>query len=203
MSHKVPRALWVRLVIYLALGHLFAAFVWLRLVHDFTPAVEETVQELARLSVQRLASPAPLGGTVDAERLDAVAGKTITAAGLGGAEVVRLWTEVLAPARIAVDHPRYLSFVPGAPTKLAAAFDMLVGVSGIYGGSWLEGAGAAQLPVLGVDIVEVSPPYDHAEITSFLANRVVLETPTGIARRRKDARDGTTWDPRQPLLDCR
>ncbi|GAA4555215.1 agmatinase [Planotetraspora kaengkrachanensis] len=62
---------------------------------------------------------------------------------------------------------------------------------------------AYELPVLGVDVVEVSPPYDHAEITSYLANRVVLEALTGIARRRKDARDGTTWDPRQPLLDGR
>ena len=34
---------------------------------------------------------------------------------------------------------------------------------------------AYELPVVGIDIVEVSPPYDHAEITSFLANRVVLE----------------------------
>jgi agmatinase len=60
---------------------------------------------------------------------------------------------------------------------------------------------AYELPVLGVDVVEVSPPYDHAEITSFLANRVVLETLTGIARRRRDARDGTRWNPRTPLLE--
>ena len=58
-----------------------------------------------------------------------------------------------------------------------------------------------ELPVLGVDVVEVSPPYDHAEITSFLANRVVLEVLTGIARRRRDTRDNTTWDPRTPLLE--
>ena len=62
---------------------------------------------------------------------------------------------------------------------------------------------AYELPVVGVDVVEVSPPYDHADITSSLANRVVLETLSGIARRRKDARDGTTWNPRQPLLDDR
>jgi agmatinase len=62
---------------------------------------------------------------------------------------------------------------------------------------------AYELPVVGVDVVEVSPPYDHADITSFLANRVVLETLSGIARRRKDARDGTIWNPRQPLLDGR
>jgi agmatinase len=62
---------------------------------------------------------------------------------------------------------------------------------------------AYELPVVGMDVVEVSPPYDHADITSFLANRVVLEALTGIARRRRDERDGTTWDPRQPLLDGR
>ena len=60
-----------------------------------------------------------------------------------------------------------------------------------------------ELPVLGMDVVEVSPPYDHAEITSFLANRVVLEALSAIARRRRDARDGTRWDPLQPLLDGR
>jgi agmatinase len=62
---------------------------------------------------------------------------------------------------------------------------------------------AYELPIVGMDVVEVSPPYDHAEITSFLANRVVLEALSGIARRRRDAVDGTTWDPRQPLLDGR
>jgi agmatinase len=60
-----------------------------------------------------------------------------------------------------------------------------------------------QLPVVGVEIVEVSPPYDHAEITAALGNRVVLEALSGIARRRKDAESGRTWDPAQPLLDGR
>jgi agmatinase len=62
---------------------------------------------------------------------------------------------------------------------------------------------AYELPVVGVDLVEVSPPYDHADITSFLANRVVLEALSGIARRRQDAAGGVPWDPRQPLLDGR
>ena len=57
-----------------------------------------------------------------------------------------------------------------------------------------------ELPVVGMDIVEVSPPFDHADITALLGNRVVLEALSAIARRRKDQRDGTTWDPAQPLL---
>jgi agmatinase len=59
------------------------------------------------------------------------------------------------------------------------------------------------LPVLGMDVVEVSPPYDHADITALLGNRVVLEALSAIARRRKDERDGTHWDPRLPLLTNR
>jgi agmatinase len=60
-----------------------------------------------------------------------------------------------------------------------------------------------ELPVVGVDIVEVSPPYDHADITAALANRVVLEALSAIARKRQDERDGTRWDPSQPLLSGR
>src|SRR6185312_4981750 len=60
-----------------------------------------------------------------------------------------------------------------------------------------------ELPVVGMDVVEVSPPYDHADITALLANRVVLEALSGIARRRRDGVGGPPWDPRQPLLDGR
>ena len=56
-----------------------------------------------------------------------------------------------------------------------------------------------ELPVVGIDIVEVSPPYDHAEITAYLANRVALEALSGIAARRL----GIKHDPAGPLLEGR
>jgi arginase family enzyme len=61
-----------------------------------------------------------------------------------------------------------------------------------------------ELPVVGVDVVEVSPPYDQADVTAYLANRVVLEALSAIARRRRDARgDDPPWNPARPLLDGR
>jgi hypothetical protein len=65
---------------------------------------------------------------------------------------------------------------------------------------------AMELPVAGVDVVEVSPPYDNAEITAFLANRVVLEALSGIAwRRKRDAGPGgrAVRLPATPLLEGR
>jgi agmatinase len=65
---------------------------------------------------------------------------------------------------------------------------------------------AMELPVAGVDVVEVSPPYDHAEVTAFLANRVVLEVLSGIAwRRKRDAapEGQPVRQPEAPLLEGR
>jgi Arginase family len=55
----------------------------------------------------------------------------------------------------------------------------------------------------GIDVVEVAPPFDHAEVTAFLANRVVLEALSGIAWRRRLRAGGpgsARPDPAGPLL---
>ena len=54
-----------------------------------------------------------------------------------------------------------------------------------------------ELPVVGVDVVEVAPAFDSADITAILANRVVLEALSAIAKRR----NGTPYSPTQNLLD--
>ena len=56
-----------------------------------------------------------------------------------------------------------------------------------------------ELPVVGMDIVEVSPPYDQSEITAYLANRVALEALSAIAARK----NGIGHDPAGPLLEGR
>jgi agmatinase len=50
---------------------------------------------------------------------------------------------------------------------------------------------ATELPVVGLDVVELSPPYDGpGEVTAYLANRVVLEALSGIAWRRRHEEGG-------------
>jgi agmatinase len=59
---------------------------------------------------------------------------------------------------------------------------------------------AMEMPLAGIDVVEVSPPYDQAEVTAFLAGRVVLEALSGIAWRRRHEAGHPVRFPTDPLL---
>jgi guanidinobutyrase len=54
-----------------------------------------------------------------------------------------------------------------------------------------------ELPIVGIDIVEVAPPYDSADITAILANRVILEALSAITLKKK----GGSYSPTRNLLD--
>ena len=49
---------------------------------------------------------------------------------------------------------------------------------------------AIENAIVGFDIVELSPAYDHAEISALLANRIVLELLSGLAHQKKEAHHG-------------
>jgi agmatinase len=57
-----------------------------------------------------------------------------------------------------------------------------------------------ETPLAGMDVVEVSPPFDHAEITAYLGNRVVLEALGGLAWRNQAP---PRRNPSEPLLKGR
>ena len=111
-------------------------------MHEFTPEVEALANEVLAYSLERLKSDPPLDGPLSEAELFAQVGNTITAKGLGGKEALDVFTSVLAKACISTDHPRNLAFIPSAPSEYANLFDLVVGASALYGGSWQEGAGA-------------------------------------------------------------
>jgi glutamate/tyrosine decarboxylase-like PLP-dependent enzyme len=87
--------------------------------------------------------PVPLDqGSRDPAELDTAL------AGLPGAgphtpdQVLGVWASAMAPAVISADSPRFLGFIPAAPTKASLLFDMLISCASIQGISWLEAAGA-------------------------------------------------------------
>jgi glutamate/tyrosine decarboxylase-like PLP-dependent enzyme len=112
-------------------------------VHRHSEQTERLAERiLAYVEARFRLDPVPLDGPRSAVELDRLAGQTITPAGIGGEAALELFGKVLAVACISTDHPRFLSFIPAAPTEAATLFDLVVGASSIYGGSWLEGAGA-------------------------------------------------------------
>ena len=114
-------------------------------MHTFDESVDEFATEVFAFARQRVSADVNglgLGRPRTRAELDETAGATVTADGLGASEALRLFEDVLEPACLSVDFPRYLAFVPAAPTEVAVLADLVVSACSIYAGSWLEGAGA-------------------------------------------------------------
>jgi aromatic-L-amino-acid/L-tryptophan decarboxylase len=97
--------------------------------------------------------PVPLDfGGAQASSLDASLSGLINASGTDAAHVMEVFDNELATAVISCDSPRFLSFIPAAPTKASLLFDMVVACSSLQGTSWMEAAGAvaAENQALGV-----------------------------------------------------
>ncbi len=116
----------------------------------YDPAMTELIIGACR---QRLSmDPVALdyGGLV--ESLDAELAGLMRPEGNDAAGVLALFVEKLATAVVSCDSPRFLSFIPAAPTKASLLFDMFVSCSSLHGTSWLEAAGVvvAENQALGV-----------------------------------------------------
>jgi glutamate/tyrosine decarboxylase-like PLP-dependent enzyme len=87
--------------------------------------------------------PVPLDeGARDPAMLDVVVAGLLGDDGHDPDQVLGAWASTLAPAVISADSPRFLGFIPAAPTKASLLFDMLISCASIQGISWLEAAGA-------------------------------------------------------------
>lgn len=112
-------------------------------MHRQNPTTKKLRDQIFEYAAERMDfDPVPLDSPKTPEELLNLAGQTLTESGLGGEHALEIFREILAPATISTDHPNYLSFIPAAPTEAASLFDLVVSASSIYGGSWMEGAGA-------------------------------------------------------------
>jgi aromatic-L-amino-acid/L-tryptophan decarboxylase len=87
--------------------------------------------------------PVPLDfGGAQAASLDAVLDGLINAEGTEPERLMEIFDHQLATAVVSCDSPRFLSFIPAAPTKASLLFDMVVACSSLQATSWMEAAGA-------------------------------------------------------------
>ena len=103
---------------------------------DMTDLIVEACRD--RLSMDPVSLD--FGGLV--ESLDAELAGLMRPEGNDAADVLKLFVDRLATAVVSCDSPRFLSFIPAAPTKASLLFDMFVSCCSLHGTSWLEAAGA-------------------------------------------------------------
>jgi glutamate/tyrosine decarboxylase-like PLP-dependent enzyme len=168
-------------------------------VHGYTEETERLAQGILAYARNRLRlDPVPLDGPRTPEELAVVAGETISEEGMGGEAALRLFDQVLSRACISVDHPRFLSFIPAAPTEAASLFDLVVGASSIYGGSWIEGAGAVYAENQALrwlaDLAGLPPQAGGVFVPGgTVGNLSALVTAREAARRRRPDRPPARW----------
>jgi aromatic-L-amino-acid/L-tryptophan decarboxylase len=113
-------------------------------MHSVDRKTEQMIRSVLAYAENRLRlDPVPLDrGSRRVQDLEAVFGGLLGATGTDPDQVLGIYTSAIAPAVISADSPRFLGFIPSAPTKAALLFDMLVSCASIQGISWLEAAGA-------------------------------------------------------------
>jgi aromatic-L-amino-acid decarboxylase len=113
-------------------------------MHSVNATTEQMIRSVLAYAENRLRlDPVPLDkGSRDPAELEAVLAGLLSEEGHNPDQVLGVYTSALAPAVISADSPRFLGFIPAAPTKAALLFDMLVSCASIQGISWLEAAGA-------------------------------------------------------------
>jgi Pyridoxal-dependent decarboxylase conserved domain len=113
-------------------------------MHSVDPTTESMIRSVLAYAENRLRlNPVPLDeGSRTPAKLDAALNGLLGAEPHNPDQVLGVYTSVVAPAVISADSPRFLGFIPAAPTKASLLFDMLVSCASIQGISWLEAAGA-------------------------------------------------------------
>ena len=130
--------------------------------HDAaTVALREKIFQYTR---ERMEMDPPLDRSATYKELRAIMPDTVTEEGIGGDTALDLFTEILAPACMSIDFPGQVSFIPTAPSEASILFDLVVSASSVFGGSWLEGAGAV---------------YAENEVLTFLAREAGMPAAAG------------------------
>lgn len=175
-------------------------------MHAISEATRDTVDDVLDYARRRALYPdVPLDKPMSPRDLARLASGSITASGIGSRRAIALFENVLAPACLSIDHPGYLSFIPSAPSKASLAFDVVVSASAIYGGSWLEGAGAvfAENEVLHWLAGEFGMPQGSGGVFvqgGTIGNLSALVTARDAARRRN--REAGRPDPARWIVAC-
>jgi glutamate/tyrosine decarboxylase-like PLP-dependent enzyme len=160
-------------------------------MHSVDAITEQMIRSVLAYAENRLRlDPVPLDqGSTDPAKLNAALAGLLDDEPHNADQVLGVYASMLAPAVISADSPRFLGFIPAAPTKASLLFDMLISCASIQGISWLEAAGviAAENQVLRLiaDRAGLPPSAGGCFVSGgSAANLSALAVAREVAKRR-------------------
>jgi aromatic-L-amino-acid/L-tryptophan decarboxylase len=139
--------------------------------------------------------PVSLDHPGDKAVLDRVLAGLIKPDGNPPEKVLDIFEQSLATAVISCDSPRFLAFIPAAPTKASLLFDAVVSCSSLQGSSWLESAGAVSAENQVLRVIADAAGLPDSAGGCFVAggsagNLSALMVAREVGRHRLDASKG-------------
>jgi aromatic-L-amino-acid decarboxylase len=171
-------------------------------MHSVDATTEMMIRSVLAYAENRLRlDPVPLDrGSRDPAELEAALSGMLSEEGHQPDQVLGVYAATVAPAVISADSPRFLGFIPAAPTKASLLFDMLISCASIQGISWLEAAGAihAENQVLALIADRAGLPAQSGGCFvsgGSAANLSALAVAREVAKRASAGgpRDGRRW----------
>jgi glutamate/tyrosine decarboxylase-like PLP-dependent enzyme len=92
-----------------------------------------------------------IGQTLTRAEAEALLRESPPESGCDFAHVLAEFAEKVAPNGFRTNHPRFLAFVPGAPTYVSVLGDWLCSSANFFAGVWLEASGPAQVELIVLD----------------------------------------------------
>ncbi len=121
--------------------------------HPSLEDLEQAAQWVMRWALDHHATLAeqPIGRTASVAEIAHSLGENPPEAGQPFLDVLTRFEKQIAPFAFRANHPRFLAFVPGAPTFPAVLVDLLCAAANFFCGVWLEASGPTQVELTVLD----------------------------------------------------
>ncbi len=123
------------------------------LPHPDAAEMESLGQQTLSWVVQHLATlpEQPIGVSASRAAMEALLRRPLEETGRPFSDVLSDFADKVSPYAFRTNHPRFLAFIPAAPTVYSLLGDFLCAATNFFAGVWLEAAGPAQVELIVLD----------------------------------------------------
>ena len=123
------------------------------LTHPEVSALQQYSEQTLTWLLEQFHSLAelPVGRTASVQTMESLLREPAPEIGQGFSAALGEFQDKVAPFAMRIDHPRFLAFIPTAPTFLSILGELLCAGTNFFGSVWQEAAGPSQIERVVVD----------------------------------------------------